>query len=89
MASKRGFARFQILANSWDSANFSDFAGITVHDYLESLLRTCWEKKLLLRAFWEKVPTLREIKTLGGGGYIVKIETSVAELKIALNFRGG
>jgi hypothetical protein len=29
------------------------------------------------------VPILREIKTLGG--YIVKIETSVAELKITLN----
>jgi hypothetical protein len=56
------------------------FAGIIVHGSPESLLRVFWEKKYL------KVPTLREIKTLGG--YIVKIETSVAELKIALNFRG-
>jgi hypothetical protein len=43
-------------------------AGIIVHGYPESLLRTCWEKKLLLWAFWKKMPTLREIKTWGGGG---------------------
>jgi hypothetical protein len=40
----------------------------------------------LLRAFWEKVPELKEIETLGGS--IKKIETLVAELKIAANFRG-
>jgi hypothetical protein len=34
----------------------------------------------------DKGPTLRDFETLGG--YIVKIETSVAELKIAVNFRG-
>jgi hypothetical protein len=35
----------------------------------------------------DRVPTLRDFKTLGG--YIVKIKTSVAELKIAPNFRKG
>ena len=50
-------------------------------------MRTCWEKKkLLLRAFWEKVLTLKDFETLEG--YIVKIETLVTELKITLNFRG-
>jgi hypothetical protein len=39
-----------------------------------------------LRAFWEKVPELKEIKTLGGS--IEKIETLVVELKIAANFMG-
>jgi hypothetical protein len=34
----------------------------------------------------DRVPTLRDFETLGG--YIVKIETSVAELKIVVNFRG-
>jgi hypothetical protein len=34
----------------------------------------------------DKVPTLKDFETLEG--YIVKIETLVAELKIALNFRG-
>jgi hypothetical protein len=32
------------------------------------------------------VPTLRDFETLEG--YIVKIETLVAKLKIAVNFRG-
>jgi hypothetical protein len=60
--------------NSWDSIQFfrfcriparfhhnhcSWFAGITVEDMLGT-------KKLLLRAFWEKVPTLRDFETLGG-----------------------
>jgi hypothetical protein len=42
-----------------------------------------------LRAFWEKkskVPELKEIETLRGS--IEKIETLVAELKVAANFRG-
>jgi hypothetical protein len=39
-----------------------------------------------LRAFWEKVPELKEIKIMGGS--IEKIETLVAELKIAANFMG-
>ena len=43
------------------------------------------KKKLLLRAFWEKMLELKKIKTLGES--IVKIETSVAELKIGANFR--
>ena len=54
------------------------FIGITVQDMLG-------KKKLLLRAFWEKVLELKKIKTLGES--FVKIETSVAELKIAANFR--
>jgi hypothetical protein len=66
------FAKFRQIRGIL--SNFSDFAKITFHDYLESLLRTCWEKKLLLRAFWEKVPTLREIKTFGGGGGRVHCE---------------
>ena len=45
----------------------------------ESLLRAFWKKKK------SKVPELKEIKTLGGS--VVKIERSVAELKIAANFR--
>jgi hypothetical protein len=44
------------------------------------------KKKSLLRAFWEKVPELKEIETLGGS--IEKIETLVAELKIVVNFGG-
>jgi hypothetical protein len=57
---------------SWDSGQFSRFcriptrfrlnycswfAGITVEDMLGT-------KKLLLRAFWEKVPALRNFETL-------------------------
>jgi hypothetical protein len=34
----------------------------------------------------DRVPTLRDFEILEG--YIVKIETLVAELKIAVNFRG-
>ena len=34
----------------------------------------------------DRVPTLRNFETLGGS--IVKIETSMAELKIAANFGG-
>jgi hypothetical protein len=44
------------------------------------------KKKSLLRAFWEKVPELKEIETLEGS--IEKIETLVAELKIVANFGG-
>jgi hypothetical protein len=39
-----------------------------------------------LRAFWEKVPELKEIETLEGS--IEKIETLVDELKIVANFGG-
>ena len=35
----------------------------------------------------DRVPELRDFETLGRS--IVKIETSVAELKIVINFRGG
>jgi hypothetical protein len=72
---RRGFAGCHwIPAISWDSDQFSRFcriptrfrqnhcswfAEITVEDMLET-------KKLLLRAFWEKVPTLRNFETSGG-----------------------
>jgi hypothetical protein len=36
-----------------------DFAGITVEDSLGT-------KKLVLRAFWKKVPTLKDFETLVG-----------------------
>jgi hypothetical protein len=49
------FFRFRRNHHSW-------FAGITVKDMLGT-------KKLLLRAFWEKMPTLRNFETLEG--YIV------------------
>jgi hypothetical protein len=44
------------------------------------------KNKSLLRAFWEKVPELKEIETLRGS--IEKIEILVTELKITANFRG-
>jgi hypothetical protein len=65
---RRGFAGFRrIPVISWDSSQFSRFcrnycswfAGITVEDMLGT-------KKLLLRAFWKKVPTLRNYETSGG-----------------------
>jgi hypothetical protein len=56
-----------------------DFVEIIAHDSLESLLRAFWGKKKIKSAYIEKIKTLR--------GYIVKIETSVVELKITLNFR--
>jgi hypothetical protein len=59
-------------------ANFSDFVGITVKGILE-------KNKSLFRAFWQKVYELKEIETLGGS--IEKIETLMAELKIAANFK--
>jgi hypothetical protein len=61
---------FQILPDSDEiSPEFGEIsseslfthAEITVEDMLGN-------KKLLLRAFWEKVPTLRNFETLGGGG---------------------
>ena len=61
-------------------------SGITVHGSPELLLRTCWEKKITIKGILEKVLELKEIKILEGS--IVKIETSVAKLKIAANFRG-
>jgi hypothetical protein len=75
---RRGFVGFRrIPVISWDFGQFSRFcriptrfrlnycswfAGITVEDMLGT-------KKLLLRAFWEKVPALRNFETLRG--YIV------------------
>jgi hypothetical protein len=56
-----------------------DFARITVHCSSELLLRAFWKKKK------SKVPKLKEIETLGRS--IEKIETLVAKLKIAANFR--
>jgi hypothetical protein len=46
----------EILLDSGEKSPFTQ-AEITVEDMLE--------KKLLLRAFWEKVPTLRNFETLG------------------------
>ena len=54
------------------------FARITIENMLG-------KKKLLLRAFWEKVLELKEIKTFGES--VMKIETLMAELKISVNFR--
>jgi hypothetical protein len=54
---------FQIVLNSDEI-----FVGITVHGSPESLLSVedmLGTKKLLLRAFWEKVPTLRNFETSG------------------------
>jgi hypothetical protein len=72
---RRGFTGFRrILVISWDFGQFSRFCrilarfcrnhcswfiGITVEDMLGT-------KKLLLRAFWEKMPTLKNFETSGG-----------------------
>jgi hypothetical protein len=58
-----------------------DFARITVDGSPESLLMAFWEKNNN-----SKVSELKEIETLRGS--IEKIETLVAELEIAANFKG-
>jgi hypothetical protein len=58
---RSGFTRFRRIP-----ANFSDFAGIRqdlAGIIVEDMLGT---KKLLLRAFWEKVHILRNFETSGG-----------------------
>jgi hypothetical protein len=70
---RRNSARFHQIPARFLRNHYSLFVGITVEGILE-------KKK-------SKVPELKEIETWGG--LIEKIETLVAELKIAANFRGG
>ena len=79
---------FQILPESGEiSPESSDISPESLFTHVEITVEDMLgNKKLLLRAFWEKMHTLRNFET--SGGYIVNFYTSVAELKIAINFRG-